>query len=95
MSKSTAKLKFSISTDLHTLLQRAAELQGKSITDFIVLAVQDAAARVIDQAEIIRLSIADQKIFTEAMMSPHKKNPALKRAFARRKKLIPNTISNP
>lgn len=88
MSATTARLEARISTDLHTMLKRAAELQGRTMTDFIVSAVQDAARRAIEQAGIIRLSMADQEIFTNAIMSPPKQKPALKRAFARRKKLI-------
>ena len=57
---STARREARISTDLHSMLKRAAELQGRTMTDFVVAAVQDAAQRAIDQAEVIRLSLADQ-----------------------------------
>lgn len=85
---STARLEARISTDLHTLLKRAAELQGRTMTDFVVAAVQDAAQRAIEQAEVIRLSLADQECFALALLSPQQPVPALKRAFARRRKLI-------
>ena len=42
---STARLEARISTDLHSMLKRAAELQGRTMTDFVVSAVQDAAQR--------------------------------------------------
>ena len=58
------------------------------MTDFVVSAVQDAAQRAIEQAEIIRLSLADQECFAQALLSPPKPVPALKRAFARRGKLL-------
>ncbi len=38
------------------MLKRAAEIQGRTMTDFVVSAVQDAAQRAIEQAEIIRLT---------------------------------------
>ncbi len=85
---STARLEARISSDLHAQLKRAAELQGRSMTDFIVAAVQDAAQRAIEQAEIIRLSLADQACFAQALISPQQPAPALKRAFTRRSKLI-------
>ena len=44
---STARLEARISTDLHSMLKRAAELQGRTMTDFVVSAVQDAAQRAI------------------------------------------------
>ncbi len=85
---STARLEARISTDLHAMLKRAAELQGRTMTDFVVSAVQDAAQRAIEQAEIIRLSLADQECFAQALLSPPHPSPALERAFARRDKLL-------
>lgn len=85
---STARLEARISTDLHALLKRAAEIQGRTLTDFVVSAVQEAAQRAIEQADFIRLTLADQECFAQALLSPPKPAPALKRAFARRRKLI-------
>ena len=49
----TARLEARISTDLHAMLKRAAELQGRTMTDFVVTAVQDAAQRAIEQAAFV------------------------------------------
>ncbi len=87
-SISTARLEARISTDLHSMLKRAAELQGRTMTDFVVAAVQDAAQRTIEQAKIIRLSLADQECFAQALLSPPQPTPAMERAFARRNKLL-------
>ncbi len=85
---STARLEARISTDLHAMLKRAAELQGRTMTDFVVAAVQDAAQRAIEQNEIIRLSLADQQCFAQALLSPPQPAQALERAFARRRTLL-------
>ncbi|MGX7004672.1 type II toxin-antitoxin system TacA family antitoxin [Caballeronia sp. KNU42] len=85
---STARLEARISTDLHAMLKRAAELQGRTMTDFVVSAVQDAAQRAIEQADVMRLSLADQECFALALLSPPEPVPALRRAFARRQKLL-------
>ena len=84
----TARLEARISTDLHTLLKRAAEIQGRTMTDFVISAVQDAAQRAIEQAEMMRLTLADQECFARALMVPPEPAPALERAFARRSKLL-------
>ena len=84
----SARLEARISADLHAMLKRAAELQGRTMTDFVVSAVQDAAQRAIEQAEVVRLTLEDQQCFAEALMSPPKPTPALKRAFARQRKLL-------
>ena len=70
------------------MLKRAAELQGRTMTDFVIAAVQDAAQRAIEQAEVIRLSMADQECFAQALLSPPQPSPAFARAFARRSKLL-------
>jgi uncharacterized protein (DUF1778 family) len=85
---STARLEARISADLHSMLKRAAELQGRTMTDFVVSAVQDAAQRAIEQAEVIRLSLADQECFAQALLSPPQPSHALERAFARRRALL-------
>lgn len=85
---STARLEARISTNLHSMLKRAAELEGRTMTDFVVAAVQDAAQRAIEQADLMSLSLADQECFAQALLSPPKASPALKRAVARRRKLL-------
>ena len=85
---SAARLKARISTDLHAMLKRAAEIQGRTMTDFVVAAVQVAAQQAIEQAEVIRLSLADQACFARALLSPPSPASALERAFARRSKLL-------
>lgn len=85
---STARLEARISAELHAMLKRVAEIQGRTMTDFVVSAVQDAAKRAIEQAEVVRLSLADQACFAQALLSPPQPVPALERAFARRRKLV-------
>lgn len=85
---STARLEARISTDLHSMLKRAAEIQGRTMTDFVIDAVQVAAQNAIERAEVVRLSVADQRIFAQALLSPPQPSPALTRAFASREKLL-------
>lgn len=84
----TARLEARITPDLHALLKRAAEIQGRTMTDFVVAAVQDAARRAIEQAEVVRLSLADQECFAHALLAPPAPAPALDRAAARRRALL-------
>lgn len=84
----TARLEARITPNLQALLKRAAEIDGRSVTDFVVSAVQEAAERRIEQAQVIRLSQEDQKAFVEAILSPPEPTAALKRAFKRHRELI-------
>jgi uncharacterized protein (DUF1778 family) len=84
----TARLEARISIDLHAMLKRAAEIQGRSMTDFVISAVQEAAQQAIAQAGIVHLSLADQECFAQALLTPPSPAPALERAFARRRTLL-------
>ena len=87
-SSKTARLEARITPNLQALLKRAAEIDGRSVTDFVVSAIQEAAERRIEQAQVIRLSQEDQKAFVEAVLSPPEPTAALKRAFKRHRELI-------
>ena len=80
----TARLEARLPVDVHALLKRAAEMQGRTLTDFVVAAARDAAFRTIEEAEIVRLSVEDQRKLAEAILSPPEPTAALRRAFKRR-----------
>lgn len=84
----TARLEARISTSLHSMLKRAAQLQGRTMTDFVIDAVQSAARNTIEQADMVSLTLADQEAFAQALLTPPKPKAALKRAFTQRKKLL-------
>ena len=70
------------------MLKRAAEIEGRTLTDFVVSAAREAACRTIEQTEIIRLSVEDQRQIAEALLNPPEPTAALKRAFQRRRELF-------
>jgi uncharacterized protein (DUF1778 family) len=79
----TARLEARLSASVYALVKRAAELKGRSITDFVVSAAQDVAQRTIEEEGIIRLSAEDQVRFARALIKPPAPNAALKRAMRR------------
>jgi uncharacterized protein (DUF1778 family) len=76
----TARLEARLPASIHATLKRAAKLQGRSLTDFVVGAAHDAAQRAIENHSIIRLSAEDQKRFVQALINPPAPNAALRRA---------------
>lgn len=84
----TARLEARITPDLHARLKHAADLEGRTVTDFVITAVQEAANRAIAQAGLFQMSLADQQAFAEALCNPPPAAPALKRAFVRRRSLL-------
>ena len=90
----TARLEARLPEEVHALLKRAAELQGRSLTDFVVASAHEAALRTLESDAVVRLSAADQIRFAEAVFShsapadlPSVKG-ALKRAKKRHASLI-------
>ena len=66
----TSRIEARIAPDVLKVVRRAAELQGRSVSDFVVAAAQEVATRTIEDAQIIRLSVEDQRAFAEAVLNP-------------------------
>lgn len=84
----TARIEARIAPDALRVVRRAAELQGRSISDFVVAAAQKAAHKAIDDAQVIRLSVEDQRRFVELLLNPPALTPALKRSKKAHSRLI-------
>ena len=84
----TARLEARLPQDVMTRLKRAAEIQGRTLTDFVVASADEAACRAIQENEIIRLSIEGQRQIAAAILNPPAPTPALKRAAKRYRDLF-------
>src|ERR1051325_9468716 len=84
----TARLEARLPHDVLARLKRAAEIQGRSLTDFVVAAADEAACRAIEQTEILRFSAEAQRQITDAILNPPEPTQALKKAFKRHRKLF-------
>jgi uncharacterized protein (DUF1778 family) len=65
------------------LLERAAALEGRSLTDFVLASAQAAAADTIARHELLKLTPTDQNVFVAALLKPPAPNKALRGAAAR------------
>ena len=75
-----ARLEARVSVAQKSLLQQAAALSGRTLSEFVVTSAQDAARRVIAEHESIRLSREEQLAFVQALLQPPEPNARLKRA---------------
>lgn len=82
------RLEARIHPDTLTLVRRAAEIQGRSVSDFVVAAAEQAARQAIEDNQILRLSVEDQIQFANMLLNPPGLTPALERARDRHEKLI-------
>jgi uncharacterized protein (DUF1778 family) len=76
----TARIEARIAPEALLIVKRAAEIQGRSVSDFVVAAAQEAARRTIEETHLIRLSVEDQARFADLLLNPPGPAPALKRA---------------
>jgi uncharacterized protein (DUF1778 family) len=76
----TARLEARLPASVYATLKRAAELKGRTLTDFVVSAAHDAAQRAIEEDGIIRLAAEDQLRFAQSLINPPAPNAALRRA---------------
>lgn len=87
-NSSIARLEARLPVHVLALLKRGAEIQGRSLTDFVVSAAREAAQKAIEDHEILRFSVEDQIRIAEALIDPPKPNAALRKAARFHKKLI-------
>jgi uncharacterized protein (DUF1778 family) len=84
----TERLEARIAPEALAIVRRAAELQGRSVSDFVVAAAQEAAQKTVSEVEVIRLSRAAQEQFAKLLTRPPAPNAVLKKALARHRSLI-------
>jgi uncharacterized protein (DUF1778 family) len=78
----TARLEAPIAPEVLAIVRRAAEIEGRSVSDFVVDAAWQAARRTIEETHIIRLAAEDQLRFAEMLRNPAPLSPAMERARA-------------
>jgi uncharacterized protein (DUF1778 family) len=64
------RLEARLSREQKELLQWAADLEGRSLTDFVVSHAQNAAVQTISEHTVIKLNRADSIAFAESLQSP-------------------------
>ena len=84
----SARLDTRITPDLLDQVRRAAEIQGRSVSDYVAATLQAAVQRDIADVEIIRLSREASEKFAALLIDPPPINDALKRAFAHHRRLV-------
>ncbi len=81
------RLEARITQEQKALFLRAAELSGRSLSDFVISAVQSAAEEAIARHHLITLSARDSLLFAEELFSQGEPNEHL-RATARRHRAL-------
>jgi len=84
----TERIEARTSSDVRKLIETAAKLEGRSISDFVVSMAVAGARRTIQEFNVISLSERDQQAFAASLLNPKPVPAALKRAKKRHEELI-------
>jgi uncharacterized protein (DUF1778 family) len=79
-SQDTERLEARISADKKKLLRNAAELSGRTLTDFVINSAYEAAIRVIQEYQQLHLTAIDRDVFIQALLAPPKASNNLLKA---------------
>jgi uncharacterized protein (DUF1778 family) len=72
------RLETRVTAEQKSLIERAAALQGRTLTDFVLTSVQDAARRAIEEHQQVALSVRDSEAFVDALLNPKPVNDRLR-----------------
>jgi len=72
------RLETRVTAGQKALIERAAALQGRTVTDFVLTSVQEAARRAIEEHQRLDLSVRDSEAFIEALLNPQPVNDRLR-----------------
>jgi uncharacterized protein (DUF1778 family) len=62
------------------LIQRAADLQGRNMTDFVLQSAEAAAEKTLQDRAILILSARETEAFVDAILRPADPGPVLRKA---------------
>jgi uncharacterized protein (DUF1778 family) len=83
-----SRLGFRVDAQTKKLVEKAAALERRSLTDFCLTALTEATQAAIRRHDTIVLSERDRKAFFDALVHPPKPNARLKRALRMARKTI-------
>ncbi len=59
-----------VTVEQHALFQHAADLQGRSLTDFVLATLHKEAVHTVETMEIIRLNAEESRKLAEVLLGP-------------------------
>ena len=82
------RLGFRLDEETKDMIERAARLSRRKVSDFCVTALTDTARRTIADHETLVLSNRDRAAFFNALINPPEPSERLVRAFAEHKRRV-------
>jgi uncharacterized protein (DUF1778 family) len=80
------RLEARLGPDQKRLIERAAQIRGTSVTEFVLASAQQAAMETIEDFQTLRLRDEARKVFVNALLNPPAPNAPARAAAQRYKK---------
>lgn len=91
-NKEQARFDAKLPKEQKLLFEKAAYLGGyRSLTDFVIITVQEKAKKIINENDIIIASERDSEIFFDALTNPKAPSETLKKALEDYNDFVLNT----
>jgi uncharacterized protein (DUF1778 family) len=84
----TERIEARVAPEIRELITDAAELEGCSVSEFLVASAKDRAERTLQRIRLLRLTEESQIRFAELMLNPPPPNEAMNEAKALYDQLI-------
>ncbi|WP_455933699.1 type II toxin-antitoxin system TacA family antitoxin [Neisseria sp.] len=88
MSTTYARIEARIPIEIQQIIKQAANLEGRTLTDFMIKALSEAAKQTIEENQMVKLSMADQQRFVEIMRSSNQSTVAMQEAMKLHEKMV-------
>ena len=82
------RLGFRVDEPTKALIERAAQLERRRLTEFCMNALTEAARRTIAEHETLALSERDRAVFFDTLINPPAPSTRLQRAFAEHERRV-------
>ena len=82
------RLGFRVDGPTKALIERAAELERRKLTDFCMTVLTDAARRTIAEHQTLVLSERDRAVFFDTLVNPPARSERLQRAIVEHKRRV-------
>ena len=86
--KREERLGFRLDEATKTLIERAAALEQRKLTDFCLAALADSARRTIERHDNVMLSDRDRRVFFDVLINPPAVRARLRKAFAAERRRV-------
>lgn len=88
VARKTERFEQRTTSEVRELIERAAELSGRSVSDFILSSAEAAARETIRTYQVIEMTTAGTADFVEALLNPPSSSEPMEAAARRYRDLV-------